>query len=111
VKLTRKLKKEEVSLLITEDVVNALSVYFISPDAKNASLLFYAYLFSFDKDATRKKIAQLILKLLFQVNTFKSIRYIYSAAKITNNIDFFVLLSKPKALSKLSLGFCSCESY
>jgi len=96
----KKVIKDEVSLLITEDVVNALPVYFINLDAKSASLLYYAYIFSFDNDVLRKKIAQLILKLPFQVNTFKSIRYIYRAAKITNDIHFFALLSKRVALSK-----------
>lgn len=96
----KKVIKDEVSLLITEDVVHALPVYFINPEAKNASLLYYAYIFSFDTDALREKIAQLILKLPFQVNTFKSIRYIYRAAQITNDIDFFALLSKRMALSK-----------
>ena len=96
----KKVIKDEVSLLITEDVVNALPVYFINPEAKNASLLYYAYIFSFDTDVLREKIAQLILELPFQVNTFKSIRYIYRAAQITNDIDFFALLSKRMALNK-----------
>ena len=92
--------KNEVSLLITEDSINSLPIHFLSTDTDNASLLYYAYIYSFDDASLREKIKQLISKIPFKVNTFKSIRYIYRASQITNDIESFALLSKRIALNK-----------
>ncbi len=96
----KKVIKNEVSNFITEEVVNALPIHFLNADAKNVMLLYYAYIYAFEDVVLREKIYQLIEKIPFKANTFKSIRYIYRASEITNDFEFFCLLSKRMALNK-----------
>lgn len=92
--------KNEVSFLINEDIINSLPIHFLNSEKENASLLYYAYIFSFDNDSLREKVYQLITKIPFKVNTFKSVRYIYRATQIIDDADFFSMLAKRMALNK-----------
>ncbi|MFI8604197.1 hypothetical protein ACIGCP_07035 [Cellulophaga baltica] len=90
----------EVSKYISEDQIHSLPMQYISENTVDASLLYYAYVFANKNEALRHKIYQLLDKITLEVNVFKSIRYIYRTAQITNDISFFALLSKRIAVSK-----------
>jgi len=98
--LDKKVIQNEVTNFISKDTVYSLPIEFLNADAKNASLLYYAYLFAFEDEDLRIEIYKLIEKLPFKANTFKSIRYIFRTAQITNDVQFFSLLSKRFALNK-----------
>jgi len=90
----------EVSSYVSEEEMNALPMQFINGNTADASLLYYAYIFSFSNETLRNKLYQLIDRIGLKVNIFKSIRYIYRASQITNDISFFALISKRIAVSK-----------
>ena len=96
----KKVIKSEVANFITEEVINTLPIHLLKANSKNEWLLYYAYIYAFDDENLRDKIHQLIDKIPFKVNTFKSIRYIYRASEITNDFEFFGLLSKRMAINK-----------
>lgn len=96
----KKVIQNEVANFITEDVILKLPVHFLNAKSKNASLLYYAYIFAFEDENLRSKIYELIERIPFKANTFKSIRYIFRAAQITDDVDFFTILSKRLALNK-----------
>lgn len=90
---------EEVSKYVSEDVLNTLPMQFVNGNPSEASLLYYSYVFSFDNRVLRQKIYQLIDKIRLKANVFKSVRYIYRASQITNDISFFALIAKRIAVS------------
>ncbi|WP_439130947.1 WGR domain-containing protein [Polaribacter sp.] len=101
--------KKEVENYITKDTFTSLAIQFLNADATKASLLYYAYIFAFDDEQLRGKILEIIERIPFKANTFKSIRYIFRTAQITNDVAFFAILSKRLALNKP--GFTSDYFY
>jgi predicted DNA-binding WGR domain protein len=95
----KKVIQTEASNFINEDVLNHLAVKFVNAKVKDASLMYYAYIYSFDNPKLRQNLYQLIDNIELKINTFKSIRYIYRASQITNDISFFALISKRIAVS------------
>ncbi|WP_179019627.1 WGR domain-containing protein [Winogradskyella forsetii] len=90
----------EVSNYVSEAIFNELPLQFVNGNTLNPSLLYYAYIFSYNNESLRQKLYQLIDKIGLKVNTFKSIRYIYRACQITDDLLFFALISKRIAVSK-----------
>lgn len=95
----KKLIHAEVSNHVSVAVINDLPMQFVNGNHSDASLLYYAYIFSFNNEKLRHKLYELIDKIGLKVHVFKSIRYIYRAAQITNDISFFALISKRIAVS------------
>lgn len=92
--------KEAVLKFVSKEEFNTLTMHFLGDGKKNAMLLYYAYLFSFDNTSLREELYKIIEKATLKVNTFKSIRYIYRTALVTNDITFLALISKRIAVSK-----------
>jgi predicted DNA-binding WGR domain protein len=90
-------KPEEVSL--TKDVVISIASYLLKNDNIDASILYYAYLISLKDKEVRSRLFDFIQNTPLKVNTFKSVRYIYRTAEITNDIPFLTLLAKRIAIS------------
>lgn len=92
--------KDAASIYISEDSINGLPMQFVSGNTTNASLLYFAYIISYNNEGLRQILYELIDKIGLQANVFKSIRYIYRASEITNDMSFFALISKRIAVSK-----------
>lgn len=90
----------EVSNYVSADLFDNISIQYIKGKTPDASLLYYAYLFSYDNEKLRQKVYQLIDSIELKVHVFKSIRYIYRASEIIDDMSFFALVSKRMALSK-----------
>tara|TARA_R110002126_G_scaffold274775_1_gene419989 strand:+ start:10923 stop:13961 length:3039 start_codon:yes stop_codon:yes gene_type:complete len=95
----KKVIENEVANFISEDVIHKLPIQFLNANAKNASLLYYAYIFAFEDENLRSKIYEMIASIPYKANTFKSIRYIFRTAQITNDTSFFAILAKRLALN------------
>ncbi|WP_397446077.1 WGR domain-containing protein [Polaribacter sp. R77954] len=96
----KKVIQKEVSIFINDDKIKLLPIKFLNAKASDVLLLYYAYIFSFEDEDLRSKIYKLIERLPFKANTFKSIRYIFRTTQITEDVQFFTLLSKRFALNK-----------
>ena len=79
---------------------NALSVYFLSANAIDSSVLYYIYLYSINDITLREQLYSFLEKAPLKINFFKSIRYIYRASDVLNDVIFFALTSKRIAISK-----------
>ncbi|MBV1924855.1 MAG: WGR domain-containing protein, partial [Flavobacteriaceae bacterium] len=90
----------EVSNHVSEEIIKTLPLQFVNGNSNDASLLYYAYVFSYNNEKLRHEIYKLIDKIGLKVNVFKSVRYIYRASQITNDISFFALISKRIAVNK-----------
>jgi len=90
-------KPEEVSL--TKDVIVSIASYLLNNKNIDANILYYAYLSSLKNKEIRSRLFDFIEKTPLKVNTFKSIRYIYRTAEITNDIPFLTLIAKRIAIS------------
>ncbi|WP_299253107.1 hypothetical protein [uncultured Lacinutrix sp.] len=84
----------------TDAFFNALSIYFLKDKDIDGSVLYYCYLFSINDISFKKQLYTFLDKAPLKVNFFKSIRYIYRASHILNDVSFFALTSKRIAISK-----------
>ncbi|MEP5339362.1 MAG: WGR domain-containing protein [Algibacter sp.] len=88
-----------------DTILNALIVYYLKDEGLDASVLYYMYLFAFNDDILRRRLYEFIEKLPVKFNTFKSIRYIYRASHIMEDVNFFGLISKKISVS--NVGYSS----
>lgn len=100
---------EAVSNDISEERVRTLAMEFLDGKNKNPMLLYYAYVYAYNNELLRKEVYKILSKIPLKVNTFKSIRYIYRSALLTNDTQFFALLSKRITIS--NAGYTSDHPY
>ncbi len=91
----------KINLEYPDKFLNALVVYFLKDKDLDAAVLYYAYMFAYNKNDLRSNIYDFIEKLPVKVNTFKSIRYIYRASHILGDTKFFALISKKIGVSNV----------
>ncbi len=97
---TQKLPKEIAEHTANVNLFfNALSTYFLKDKEIDAAVLYYVYLYAYQKKEFQEMLYGFIEGLPLKVNTFKSIRYIYRAATVLQDYRFLALVSKRIAIS------------
>ncbi|MDY8135077.1 hypothetical protein [Aquimarina sp. 2201CG5-10] len=79
---------------------NELVTYFLQENNINPLSVYYLYLLSYQDIELRDILYTLINRLPIKLNTFKSIRYIFRTAEVTDDLIFYALISKRIAISK-----------
>ncbi|WP_158655259.1 WGR domain-containing protein [Flavivirga eckloniae] len=77
----------------------ALNDYYLKDKDIDASLLYYVYLLTYNKNINGNQFYNFLQKIPLKVNTFKSLRYIYRASHLLNDHSFFGLISKKIGVS------------
>ncbi|WP_298547388.1 WGR domain-containing protein [uncultured Aquimarina sp.] len=83
-----------------QELSNELAVYFLQEKIQNPLCLYYLYIISHQDPELRKILHTFINRLPIKIDTFKSIRYIFKSAEVTNDVTFYALLSKRISISK-----------
>ncbi len=81
-------------------LLGSLAMHAVKKVDIDAALVYYVYLYSYKNTAMRVALYYYIEQLPLEVNTFKSIRYIYRAAQLLKDFSFLALISKTIAISR-----------
>lgn len=100
VNLSRPIAK---NLVNSEEFLNSLSMYFIEGKAINGMTLYLLYLIAEQDSVLRNNLYNFISQIPLKVNFFKSIRYIFRASEVLNDLKFYSLIAKKIGVS--SPGF------
>lgn len=82
------------------ELTNELALHYIQKDIENPLCMYYLYILSYQDTELRSILHSFINKLPIKVDTFKSIRYIFKAAEITQDVKTYALIAKRIAISK-----------
>ncbi len=93
------LNQKPQELTFDSELINSLSFYLFNNKDIDANSIFYAYIFAYKDEKLKSKLYDFLQNAALKVNIFKSIRYIYRSAEITNDIPFLTLLAKRIAIS------------
>ncbi|GGX20076.1 WGR domain-containing protein [Aquimarina muelleri] len=83
-----------------QELLSELAAYFMKESGMHPLCIYYLYLLSYQDTQLRDILYTFINRLPLKLNTFKSIRYIYRTAEVTEDFVFYALISKRIAISK-----------
>jgi hypothetical protein len=83
----------------SKSINSKLPVLYLNQDKIDVTLLYRLYLLSYKYSGLREPIYNVLQNIPLKVNTFKSVRYIYRAAILLNDFQFFALVAKKTAIN------------
>lgn len=84
-----------------EESIALFSLYYFKGGIIDEYVIYYTYLASYNNKKLREQLFIFLQDIPLKVNSFKSIRYIFRAAEVLNDVTFFALIAKRIAISPL----------